>query len=478
MSAEDSTERLRRLKTEALQAGGPERLAARRKRGACTARERVLGLVDDGTFVELDVFVPGVVTGHGKVDGRDVYVFSQDGEIAEESLDDAFARKMVKVMDLAMKNGAPVVGLYDAGRARPSAARGSGPLGSYAELFFRNVMASGLVPQIAAVLGPCSGTAAYSPALMDVTVMVKGSSHLFLGDPLMAVEGEEAEIAFEELGGARTHSEQSGVAHLAVDDELECLEIVRRLLSYLPQNNLEETPLRRRSESLAGSEDRLSSLLTSHAEAPYNMCQVVGDLVDGGEFLELTPGWAANLIVGFGRLDGRAVGVVANQPTHLDGRLDIAASAKGARFVRFCDAFNLPLVVLVDTPGFVGGKQQEHAGAIRAAAQLMYSLCEATVPKLSVVVHRAYGEGYEVMCSKHIRADFNFAWPTAEITAGVPSTALDRQDEASPYAAAQDGHLDDVIEPAETRSRLVAALEACASKREGRPPKKHGNIPL
>lgn len=478
MSAEDGTQRLRRLKMEALHSGGPERLAARHKRGVSTARERALGLVDEGTFVELDVFVTGAVTGHGKVDGRDVYVFSQDGEVPEESLDEAFARKMVKVMDLAMKNGAPVVGLYDGGRARPSAARGSGSLGNYAELFFRNVMASGLVPQIAAVMGPCSGSGVYSPALMDVMVMVKGASRLYLGRPAPATEGEEAETAFEELGGARTHAEESGVAHLAVNDEPECLETVRRVLSYLPQNNLEETPLRRKAEPPAGAEDRLSSLVTSDPNDRYDMGAVVRDLVDGGEFLELSPGRAKNLIAGFARLNGRAVGIVANRPDHLDGRLDIAASAKGARFVRFCDAFNLPLVVLVDTPGFVGGKQQEHAGAIRAAAQLMYSLCEATIPKLSVVVHRAYGEGFEVMCSKHIRADFNFAWPTAEIAVEASVAALDRQDEASPYAAAQYGHLDDIIEPAETRARLMAALEACVSKREGRPPKKHGNIPL
>jgi acetyl-CoA carboxylase carboxyltransferase component len=478
MSADDSTERLRRMKMEALQSGGPERVAARRKRGTGTARERVLRLVDEGTFVELDVFVDGAVTGHGKVDGRDVYIFSQDGEVPQDSLDEAFAHKMVKVMELAMKNGAPLVGLYDCGRAHGAVGHSAASLGGYAELFFRNVMASGLVPQIAAIMGPCAGAAAYSPALMDFTIMVKGASHLHLGGAGASGSGEEAEMAFEELGGARTHGERSGVAQLVADDEAECLGMIRTLLSYLPQNNLEETPRAGRSDPPGGSEEQLESLVTFDSNEPYDMREVVSRVLDGGEFFELTAQWAPNLVIGFGRLGGRAVGVVGNQPAHLDGRLDIDASAKGARFVRFCDAFNLPLVTLVDTPGFVAGRAQEHGGALRAAAQLMYAFCEATVPKVTVITHRAYGEGFEVMCSKHIRADFNFAWPTGEIKAAAPAGALDRQDDASPYDAALRGHLDDVIEPAETRARLIAALEACASKREGRPPKKHGNIPL
>lgn len=478
MNADESTERLRRLKMEALQSGGPEKAAARRRKGTGTARERVLRLVDPDTFVELDVFVDGAVTGHGKVGGRDVYVFAQDGEVPQETLDETFAHKMVKVVDLAMKNGAPLVGLYDCGYARGSAADGPAPLGGYADLFFRNVMASGLIPQIAAVMGPCAGAAAYSPSLMDVTIMLKGSSHLHLGEPRTSAAGEDTAVALEELGGARTHGERSGVAHLAADDEVHLVEMIRTLLGYLPQNNLEETPRRQRSGAAAGAEDRLASLMQADADCSYDMRDVITSIVDAGEFFELSPTWATRLVIGLARLEGRAVGVVGNQPACEGGRLDMSAAAKGARFVRFCDAFNLPLVVLVDTPGFVGGAEQEHSGVIRGAAQLLYAFCEATVPKLTVVTHRAYGEGFEVMCSKHVRADFNFAWSTAEISAAAPSGAFDGEEQVSPYEAALRGHLDDVIEPGETRSRLVAALEACASKREGRPPKKHGNIPL
>jgi propionyl-CoA carboxylase beta chain len=478
MSADDRTELLRRMRLEALQSGGPERIADRRRRGKGTARGRVVRLLDPDTFVELDVFIEGVVTGHGKVNGRDVYVFSQDGEL-DELAGSMFGAKMVKVMDLAMKNGAPLVGLYDSGRAPGhvdgGSRSGSVPLGGYSELFFRNVMASGLVPQISAVLGPCAGSAAYSPLLSDFVIMVKGSGQLYLGSPADEAVDDEPEVGFEELGGARTHAEKSGVAHLAVTDEAECLELIRKLLSFLPGNNLEEAPRAAALDPVARRDEGLAALGTGE---PYDMREVVRRVVDDGELLEMSPGWAENLVVGFARLAGRAVGVVGNQPAHLDGRLDLAGAAKGARFVRFCDAFNLPLVVFVDTPGFQGGIAQEHAGVLRSAAKMMYAFCEATVPKLTVVTRRAYGEGFEIMCSKHIRADFNFAWPSAEISAGSPLGALDRQDVASPYDAAVEGHLDDVIEPAETRSRLIAALEACASKREGRPPKKHGNIPL
>lgn len=473
MNAEDKTEQLRRLKLEAIQTGGPERIAARRRRGVGTARERILQLLDAGSFVELDVFVEGAVTGHGKVNGRDVYVFAQDGEVVQDSLDKAFAAKLVKVMDLAMKNGAPVIGLYDCGRGADESAS----LGAYSELFFRNVMASGVVPQIAAVMGPCAGAGVYSPALADFTIMVKGASCLYLGSVDGLGSSQEEEIAFEELGGARSHSEKSGVAHLAADDEADCLEMIRTLLSYLPGNNLEEPP----RFPLFDQPGRMDEVLTTFGAAdiePRDVREIVGHVVDGGEFFELSPWWAENLVTGFARLGGRAVGIVANQPAHLDGRLDIDACTKGARFVRFCDSFNIPLVTLVDTPGFLGGKEQEHSGVIRSAAKLMYAFCEATVPKLTLITHKAYGEGFEVMCSKHIRADFNFAWPAADITATAPAGLLDRRDDGSPYDAALDGHLDDVIEPSETRPRLIAALEACASKREGRPPKKHGNIPL
>jgi acetyl-CoA carboxylase carboxyltransferase component len=486
MSAGDSTERLRRLKDEARFSGGPEQIMARRRRGAGSARDRVTWLLDTNTFVELDVFVPGAVTGHGKVNGRDVYVFSQDGEISPESLDEMFARKLAKIADLAMKNGAPLVGLYDGGWPRGGA--GTGLLGAYAELYLRNVMASGVIPQIAAVMGPCPGGAAFSPALADFTIMVKGSSQVFLGAPGgdagdvrggLGVAGEEdGETAYEELGGARAHSEKSGLAHLAADDEAECLELIRMLLSYLPQNNLEEPPRTDLFGPAGVSGGDSPGGEESETDPSRDVRAVVEWVVDKGEFLEISPRWAKNVVVGFARLGGRPVGIVANQRAHLEGRLDGNGAAKAARMIRFCDAFNLPLVTFVDTPGFAGGKEQEHGGAVRAAAKLMYAFCEATVPKLTLVIGRAYGEGYEVMGSKHTRADFNFAWPEAEIGAKAPEGVLDRQDSGSPYEAALHGHLDDIIEPAETRTRLIAALEACASKREGRPPKKHGNIPL
>ncbi len=451
MGADNSTERLRQMKKEALQSGGPERIEARRRRGLIAARERVLLLLDAGTFVELDVFVDGAVTGHGKIEGRDVYVFSEDGEAPQNHGEELFARKIAKVMDLAMKNGAPLVGFYDSGPAQGAgghSARGeAGPLGGYAELYFRNVMASGLVPQIAAVVGPCAGAAVYSPALADFTIMVKGSSQAYLGDPATGGSGGEEQVAFEELGGARTHSEKSGVAHLAADDETECLEMIRRLLSYLPQNNLEEPPRVDLFDPADRMDGELDSLAAFDPERTCDMRDVITHVVDEGDFFEIMPRWARNLVVGFARLGGRPVGIVGNQPAHLDGRIDVDAATKGARFVRFCDAFNLPLVTFVDTPGFVAGKDQEHRGVIRGAAQLMYAYCEATVPKLTVVTQKAFGEAFEVMSSKHIRADFNFAWPSAGIGTKAPDGALDRQDSTSPYDAALHGHLDDVIEP-------------------------------
>jgi propionyl-CoA/long-chain acyl-CoA carboxylase carboxyl transferase subunit len=488
MGADDRTEELRRLKKEALQSGGPERIAARRKKGTGTARERVLRLLDPDSFVELDVFVEGVVTGHGKIAGRDVYVFSEDGQVPRGALGDEFAEKIVKVMDLATKNGAPLVGLYDSGAtwgwkgggagAAAGDSDGATGLGGYAGIFFRNVMASGVVPQISAIMGACGGATVYSPALTDLVIMVKGGSHAFLGDPRAAASGSDDELGLEEIGGARTHSEMSGFAQLAAEDEAECLDMIAELLSYLPQNNLEDTPLSSRNDPVDRRDEALESLALRDSSGPHDMRQVIAHVVDDGALVELMPRWATNLIVGFARLGGRAVGIVGNQPTHLDGRLDQDGAAKGARFVRFCDAFNLPLVTFVDTPGFLSGEGSGHGRTLREAAKLMYAFCEATVPKLTVVTHRAYGEGFEVMCSKQIGADFNFAWPSAEIAAVAPDSALDRQDITSPYEAAVSGHLDDIIEPVETRPRLIAALEACASKRDSRPAKKHGNIPL
>ena len=516
MNNTEKLERLRAMKKEALHGGGPESIEARRKKGKKTARERVVELLDPGTFVELDMFVThlcrdfgmdkkkilgdGVITGYGKVAGRDVYVFSQDFSVFGGSLGEMFAQKIVKVMDLAIKNGAPVIGINDSGGARIQ--EGVVSLGGYAEIFFRNVMASGVVPQISAIMGPCAGGAVYSPAMTDFTIMVKGTSHMFITGPevIKTVTGEE--VTFEQLGGAMTHNARSGVAHLAADDEGQCLEMIRTLLSYLPQNNLDEAPRVECNDPPDRMDKELDSLLPADANKPYHMRDVVERVVDNGEFFEIMPHWGQNLLVGFARLNGRSIGVVGNQPDHMAGTLDIDASIKGARFVRFCDAFNIPLVTFVDVPGFMPGSAQEHGGIIRNGAKLLYAFCEATVPKLTVITRKAYGGAYDVMCSKHIRADFNFAWPSAEIAVMGPEGAVNiifrkdiadaedpdarrselvaeyREKFASPYIAAQRGYIDAVIEPMETRPRLISALEACTSKREGRPPKKHGNIPL
>lgn len=462
------TERLRQKKKEARQSEGPERIAARRRKGSGSARERVLALLDPETFVELDVFVAGAVTGHGKIGGRDVYVFSEDGERLESALCEEITRKIGKVMDLAMTNGAPLVGIYDDGGVNGTT------LGGRAGVFFRNVSASGLVPQISAVMGPIIGPAVYSPLLTDLLVMVRGSGQLYLGDRVALTKGGGS---LEEAGGARALSELSGVAHLAVDDETACLEAIRKILSYLPQNNLEDTPFSGGSDPVDRMDHELESLAALDPEEARDVHDLLGHVLDGGEVLELMPNWAQNLVVGFTRLGGRAVGVVANQPACLGGRLDADASVKGARFVRLCDAFNLPLLTFVDTPGFVAGDEQGQGRILREAAKLMYAFCEATVPKLTLVIHRALADGYEVMCSKQVGADFNFAWPAAQICGGG-AVGAEGDGSDSAYGAASAGYLDDVIEPVTTRPRLVAALEACASKRESRPPKKHGNIPL
>jgi propionyl-CoA carboxylase beta chain len=481
VSGEERLKRLRLLRKQALLEGGPEQAAARRKNELLSARERVLALLDPGSFVELDVLVAGVVTGHGKVNGRDVYLFSQEGSGADMYSRERFAQKTVKVVDLAMKNGAPVIGIHDAGEHWEHEG-GLRALGAYADIFFRNVMASGVVPQISAIMGVCGGAPAYLPVLADFTLMVKGSSQLFLAGPETArdVLGEKTTI--EELGGGRTHSEQTGIAHLAAEDEGACLTALRGLLSYLPQNNLEDVPRAVCTDPAERRDEGLEKLMLGREDdsgaTGHDIREVVTRVVDGGEFLELQAGWARNLVIGFARLNGRAVGVVANQPAQLDGRLDSNASAKGARFVRTCDAFNIPLLTFVDSPGFVPGKAQERSGLLRDATKLLYAFCEATVPKLTVVTGRAYGEAYEVMCSKHIRADFNLGWPSAEIAGSAPGDADEHPERRSPFTAAKRGYLDDVVEPGDTRPRLVAALEACASKREGRPPKKHGNIPL
>jgi acetyl-CoA carboxylase carboxyltransferase component len=516
LSREEEFRHLEGLRAEALKGGGEERVRAQKDKGKMTARERVELLLDPGSFQEIDAFVrhqaegfeveksrplgDGVVTGHGKVDGRTVYVFSQDFTVFGGSLGEAFAMKICKVMDLALKNGAPVVGLNDSGGARIQ--EGVVSLGGYAEIFFRNVVASGVIPQISAILGPCAGGAVYSPAMTDLIVMAQGTSHMFITGPdvIKAVTNEE--VGFEELGGAMTHASRSGVAHFAAHDEEEAIGLVKRLLSYMPSNNLEAPPRAATGDPPDRTDRELDSIVPENADQPYDIVEVIRRVVDRDSFLEVHDHWARNIVVGFARLDGHSIGVVANQPKHLAGTLDIDASIKGARFVRFCDAFNIPLLTFVDVPGFLPGTAQEYGGIIRNGAKLLYAFCEATVPKLTVITRKAYGGAYDVMSSKHIRADANFAWPGAEIAVMGPDGAVNilfrkqiaaaKDPEAerkrlvaeykekfdNPYIAAERGYVDAVIFPRETRPRLCAALDASLGKREPRPARKHGNIPL
>lgn len=450
MSGEDKTQDLRQRRKEARQSGGPERIAARQRSGAMSARERVEKLLDPDTFVELDVFIKGAVTGHGMIEGRSVYVFAQDGDEQEESQGEALDRKVGKVWDLALANGAPLVGLYD-----------SDP-GTVSGLSFRAATASGVVPQIAAIMGEVSGSAACAPMLADLVVMVKGGGQLYLGDTA-AVKAK----GLENLAGARALSEQGGVAHIATDDEAGCLETVRKLLSYLPQNNLGDAPQADWSDPV----DRMDAELDALAGAEdRDVLEVVTRVIDKDSFVQLLPQWGTRMAVGFARLGGRSVGVVANQTVASQGLLDADSTAKAARFVRLCDAFNVPLISLVDSVGFESSDAAEQGRALREASKLQYAYAEATVPKLTVVIGSALAEGFEVMCPKHLKTDMSLAWPSAQVGVSAES--------GSPYAAAEAGHLDDVIEPVVTRPRLVAALEASASKRETRPAKKHGNIVL
>ncbi len=465
MSGEDKTQDLRQRRREARQSGGPERVEARRRAGVKSARERVESLLDVDTFVELDVFIEGAVTGRGKIAGRDVYVFSQDGEVPPDTLSEAFTRKIIKVAELAQTNGAPLVGVYDCGAASRVL-----PLGAFAGLALRMALASGVVPSVAAVMGSVTGQAALAATLADLVVMVKGNGQLSVGEP-----EANKQAGLEKMAGARALSEQSGVAHMAADDEAECLERVRSLLSFLPQNNLEESPLLDLSDPV----DRMDAELDSRSSADglADAREVLNHVLDQGSFVELQASWGRSVVIGFAGLGGRSIGVVANQPLEAEGHIDADAAAKAARFVRLCDAYNVPLVTFVDTPGFVTGEAQGQGRVLREAAKLVYAYAEATVPKLVVVTGRAMAEGFEVMCSKHLQADMYLAWPTAVIGASaVDGSAAD--DSGSPYAAAEAGHLDDVIEPSTTRPRLVAALEASISKRASRPAKKHGNIPL
>jgi propionyl-CoA carboxylase beta subunit len=442
----------------------------------------------------------GVVTGHGTIDGRLVFVFSQDFTVFGGSLSEAYAEKICKIMDLALKVGAPVIGLNDSGGARIQ--EGVASLGGYAEIFLRNVLASGVVPQISVILGPCAGGAVYSPAMTDFTVMVEGTSYMFVTGPNVVRAVTHEEIDSESLGGAAVHTGRSGVAHLAAADEAAALDAVRRLLSHLPQNNLGDAPLADGGDAHDRMDAELDGVVPDEPSMPYDMHDVIGRVVDGGEFLEIQPAWAGNILVGFARLGGRSVGIVAQQPAVLAGALDIDASVKAARFVRTCDAFNIPLVTFVDVPGFLPGVGQEHGGIIRHGAKLLYAYCEATVPKVTVITRKAYGGAYDVMSSKHIRGDLNFAWPSAEIAVMGAEGAVniifrdaiaDAADPAAerarlvadyegnfsnPYIAAARGYIDEVILPRETRPRLIRALEVLADKQDTNPRKKHGNIPL
>ncbi len=512
----DRLEELRARRARIEEGGGPERTARQHASGKLTARERLAELLDPGTFVELDRFVThratafgmdrveapadGVVTGYGAVDGRLTYVFSQDFTVLGGSLGEGHAQKICNIMDLALRSGAPVIGLNDSGGARIQ--EGVAALGGYAEIFLRNTLASGVVPQISAIMGPCAGGAVYSPAITDFTIMVRGTSYMFVTGPQVVKAVTHEDVTLEDLGGAEVHAGKSGVAHFIAESDADCLHLIRRLLGYLPQNNLEAPPRRPCGDDPRRMDAALDSLVPEDPHRPYDMRDVIAHVVDEGEFLEVQQHFAQNLVVGFARLGGRAVGIVAQQPAVLAGVLDINSSVKGARFVRFCDAFNIPLVTFVDVPGFLPGTEQEHGGIIRHGAKLLFAYCEATVPKLAVITRKAYGGAYDVMSSKHIRGDLNLAWPTAEIAVMGPEGAIDiifrreleeapdreaararlaaeyRAQFANPYVAASRGYVDDIIEPHETRPRLISALEMLAGKRDRNPPKKHGNIPL
>ena len=504
------------LERRAELGGGEERVQRQRAAGKLTARERIDLLFDPGSFEELDKLVThrcldfgmadqvipgdGVISGHGRIDGRVVYAFAQDFTVFGGSLSETNAAKIAKIMDLAMKMGAPIVGLNDSGGARIQ--EGVMSLGGYADIFLRNTLASGVVPQISAVMGPCAGGAVYSPAITDFTIMVRDSSYMFVTGPDVIKTVTHEDVSKETLGGAMTHNEKSGVAHFAVADERACLALVRDLLGFLPSNNLDASPVVETRDLDDREDERLDRLVPRSPNQPYDMLDVIHSVADEGEFLEVHRHFARNIIVGFARLSGRSVGIVANQPAHLAGVLDIDASVKGARFVRFCDAFNIPLVTFEDVPGFLPGTAQEFGGIIKHGAKLLFAFAEATVPKITVITRKAYGGAYCVMSSKHLRTDFNYAWPTAEIAVMGPESAVNvlykkeleaaldpaaerakraeefRQKFATPFIAASRGFVDEIIGPRTTRRKLIGALASLSSKREKNPLKKHGNIPL
>ncbi len=500
----------------AEEGGGPERRERQHREGKLTARERVELLLDEGTFEELDKVVEhrcldfgmaeqkipgdGVVSGYGKIDGRLVYTFAQDFTVFGGSLSETNAQKICKVMDLAMKMGAPVIGLNDSGGARIQ--EGVASLGGYADIFLRNTLASGVIPQVSAILGPCAGGAVYSPAITDFNVMVKDTSYMFVTGPDVIKTVTHEEVSKEDLGGAMTHNVRSGVAHFAVDDDRACLALIRDLVSYIPSNNMEEAPRHATQDPVDREDPALDLLIPPEANKPYDIKRLIEAVVDDSRFLEVHEHYAANIVVGFARFAGRSVGIVANQPAVLAGCLDIDASVKGARFVRFCDAFNIPLVTFEDVPGFLPGTSQEWGGIIRHGAKLLYAFAEATVPKITVITRKAYGGAYCVMSSKHIRTDLNFAYPTAEIAVMGPEGAVNilyrrelakagdpeavrrqkvaefREKFANPYVAADRGFVDEVIFPRQTRRKIVAGLDMTRNKRDKNPPRKHGNIPL
>jgi len=518
----DNTEKLEQLielREKAKLGGGQKRIDSQHKKGKFTARERIEMLLDEGSFEELDMFVThrctdfgleketylgdGVVTGSGTVDGRLVYVFAQDFTVFGGSLSETFALKICKVMDMAMKMGAPVIGINDSGGARIQ--EGVQSLAGYAEIFQRNILASGVVPQISAIFGPCAGGAVYSPALTDFTLMIEGLSYMFVTGPKVVKTVTREDVTTEQLGGASVHASKSGVTHFVAKTEQDGLLLIRKLLSYLPQNNLEDTPLQLNNDPISRTNDLLNEIIPDNPNKPYNMKDIILSIVDESEFLEVHSNYAPNIICGFGRFNGQSVGIVANQPNYLAGALDINSSRKAARFVRFCDAFNIPLLTLVDVPGFLPGTAQEYGGIIIHGAKLLYAYGEATVPKVTIILRKAYGGAYDVMSSKHLRGDLNYAWPSAEIAVMGGKGAIEilyggelkkltdeteraqfvaekdteyREKFSNPYVAAKYGYIDDVIEPRNTRFRVIRAFQSLATKKVLNPPKKHSNLPL
>ncbi len=519
MAIQNKIKELMELRNQARLGGGEKRIDAQHKKGKLTARERLELLLDEGSFEEFDMFVShrsidfgldkeaylsdGVVTGYGTIDGRLVYVFSQDFTVFGGSLSEMYAQKICKVMDKAMKVGAPVIGINDSGGARIQ--EGVKSLGGYADIFQRNILASGVVPQISAIFGPCAGGAVYSPALTDFIIMSKAISYMFVTGPkvVKTVTGEE--VSDEELGGASIHSTKSGVAHFVAENESEGILLIRKLLSYLPQNNLEDPPVTKCDDPIDRLEDRLNEIIPENTNKPYDVKDIIESIVDYSEFLEIQRNYAPNIVVGFAKFNGVPVGIVANQPNYLAGVLDINASRKAGRFVRFCDSFNIPIVTLVDVPGFLPGTAQEYGGIIIHGAKLLFAYGEATVPKITIILRKAYGGAYDVMSSKHLRGDINYAWPGAEIAVMGPKGAIEvlhhrqlnliedtaerieflkqkeedyRKKFATPYVAAKYGYIDDVIEPRNTRFRIIRALQMLATKKDINPPKKHSNMPL